>query len=196
MLIITGPGRCGSSLMAGFCKNLGFDPGGNWIETIKGGYEDCGTMAVNQAIGDDLFRNANTATLTATVHGIRRDVVKDPRFIWYGSSILDFWCKARSDIRVLFLTRDLASVWRSMRKQTGAYAWTYPDMPQQLHHNVRATLFYMAQHDVPFRVLRFPDFLDQYDRVAEALHFGGLQFNDWFGKTIWERLVDRSLVTC
>lgn len=40
MLLITSPGRCGSSLVAEFCRQLGYDPGGTWDTATDSGLED------------------------------------------------------------------------------------------------------------------------------------------------------------
>lgn len=39
MLIITGPGRSGTSVFARFCEQVGYDTGGSWNEEINAGKE-------------------------------------------------------------------------------------------------------------------------------------------------------------
>jgi hypothetical protein len=39
VIIVTGPGRSGTSVLAQLYKELGFDPGGRWIPNVRAGYE-------------------------------------------------------------------------------------------------------------------------------------------------------------
>lgn len=50
MIVLTGPGRGGTSLLAGLYRELGFDPGGSWSDDFNGGYEDVEVVALNQQI--------------------------------------------------------------------------------------------------------------------------------------------------
>jgi hypothetical protein len=50
MIIITGPGRSGTSLLAQLYKDLGFDPGGEWVPEIHGGLEPRDIVAINEEI--------------------------------------------------------------------------------------------------------------------------------------------------
>ncbi len=54
MLIITGPGRSGTSLMAKVYRELGFDPGGEWIEEVNAGLESHEIVRANAKIMRDL----------------------------------------------------------------------------------------------------------------------------------------------
>jgi hypothetical protein len=50
MIIITGPGRSGTSVLAQLYKELGFDPGGEWFTEIQGGLEPPEVVEVNEEI--------------------------------------------------------------------------------------------------------------------------------------------------
>lgn len=50
MIVITGPGRSGTSFLASLYKELGFDPGGEWVPSINAGLEDHAFRQVNTEI--------------------------------------------------------------------------------------------------------------------------------------------------
>lgn len=52
MIVITGPGRSGTSILAQLYKELGFDPGGEWVADIHGGLEPPDIVDVNERILD------------------------------------------------------------------------------------------------------------------------------------------------
>lgn len=54
MIIVTGPGRSGTSLVAALYRELGFDPGGGWSEEINAGLEETEVRKVNDGITWDL----------------------------------------------------------------------------------------------------------------------------------------------
>ena len=50
MIVITGPGRSGTSFLAQLYRELGFDPGGEWVPEIEGGFEPPEVVDVNERI--------------------------------------------------------------------------------------------------------------------------------------------------
>jgi len=50
MIIITGPGRSGTSVVARLYRELGFDPGGQWDPSIRAGLEEPDITEVNNLI--------------------------------------------------------------------------------------------------------------------------------------------------
>ena len=50
MIVITGPGRAGTSFLAGLYRELGFDPGGTWDETVNAGLEDAEFARLNMEV--------------------------------------------------------------------------------------------------------------------------------------------------
>lgn len=107
MLVITGPGRCGSTLLAAFCKMMGHDPGGAGGPDQDAGFEDPEVQRVHRLV---LAGESDRAA--ALARSIARSVVKDPRFVTLGQArkLISFWTMCRPDIRFLVLQRDLASV--------------------------------------------------------------------------------------
>ena len=86
MIVITGPGRSGTSLVAQIYRELGFDPGGFWIPEYNAGLEDHEVVRANAAIIRDL-----RITVLADSYGnemLRREIADptDPprsKFNWW-----------------------------------------------------------------------------------------------------------------
>jgi len=54
MIVITGPGRSGTSVIALIYRELGFDPGGKWLAQVNAGFEAPEVVKLNNAIIEDL----------------------------------------------------------------------------------------------------------------------------------------------
>lgn len=67
MIIITGPGRSGTSVIARLYQELGFNPGGTWNTKVNAGLESPDVAAINDAIKKDL----GIETLLGTGAGLR-----------------------------------------------------------------------------------------------------------------------------
>ena len=51
MIVITGPGRSGTSFLAALYRELGFDPGGRWESDVRAGLEHRDVVALNLIVG-------------------------------------------------------------------------------------------------------------------------------------------------
>lgn len=54
MIVVTGPGRSGTSVVADLYGELGFDPGGEWYGDLRAGREAHDVVVLNEAIMRDL----------------------------------------------------------------------------------------------------------------------------------------------
>jgi hypothetical protein len=50
VVVITGPGRSGTSALAQLYRDLGFDPGGGWVKRANAGFEHPEIRAINHAL--------------------------------------------------------------------------------------------------------------------------------------------------
>ena len=195
MLVITGMGRSGTSALAALCKSLNFDPGGAYVEGINAGLEDPDVVAINEEILGPAPDNEPVGKGTfGRIGSLRRPVIKDPRFILARGTALQVWWEQRQDLRVLLTVRDPEEVVRSRRAHPHWFGPTTDESARTLEWDIDATLGLLKDRGIPFRCLRFPDFLKQPDRVFEALRFGGLSFPDCLASEQWERLIDPSKV--
>ncbi len=195
MLVITGMGRSGTSVLAALCKGLRFDPGGGYVEGINAGLEDPEVVAVNEAIlGLNPGREHIKDEAVGRIAAVRRHVIKDPRFILTRGAALGVWWQHRKDLRVLLAIRDAAEVVRS-RQAHPHWFGPIPDAETQvLEQDIGGTIGLMTELGIPFRCLHFPDFLNQPGHVFEALRFGGLAFSDRQARKVWARMIDPSKV--
>lgn len=54
MIVITGPGRSGTSFLAALYRELGFDPGGHWYPSTMAGFEDDDVRTMNLLLAEEL----------------------------------------------------------------------------------------------------------------------------------------------
>lgn len=54
MIVIAGPGRSGTSLIASIYRELGYDPGGTWNDGIDAGYENRHIVKINSILKREL----------------------------------------------------------------------------------------------------------------------------------------------
>jgi hypothetical protein len=50
VIVVTGPGRSGTTLLASLYRELGFDPGGTWTPSVRAGLEDREIVSLNLAL--------------------------------------------------------------------------------------------------------------------------------------------------
>jgi len=190
MLIITGTGRCGTSVLAKFCRAVGYDPGGAWYEPVHAGYEHPKVVAINQAILNNLEAGTfRPDDYRKPIRGIEARVVKDPRFLGH-PSVLSTWHAHREDLSVLLLCRDADEIAASFDRHPTWFHW--PGDTSRIYVRFYEFVLRVAELGIPFRVLHFPSFLDQYQAVATALGELGLPIED--GEPAWDDVVDWSEV--
>ncbi|MBI5288889.1 MAG: hypothetical protein HY873_07945 [Chloroflexi bacterium] len=75
MIVVTGPGRGGTSFIASLYRELGFDPGGEWFDDANSGYEDNDIVRANGAI----IRELRVSVLASRAAGdkIRREHARE-----------------------------------------------------------------------------------------------------------------------
>ena len=187
MLVITGMGRSGTSVLSRFCYNMGYNVGGHWVNAVNAGMEDPEVQKVN----DRLMTGEVSERDKRFIAEFPKLVVKDPRFAY--PLVMQEWASRRLDLKVLMLLREtrhsVAS--RKAHPQLHPYLESVEEMNQRITDTYRT----LARFRVPCRTLSFPDFLTDYDRVRGLLtKFGGLTIDDERGRRSWTSLVDLNLV--
>lgn len=217
MLIITGLGRCGTSFLIQFLKEVGFGIGENvaWHEEARAGWELATAWAINRDMyqmllatgkidldvkvetpywGNTSFRERINQVDKDERQG-RVEVIKDPRFTWH-PKLIEAWHEVRKDLKLLICHREIEDILRSRQQ-----------LPTQYHDPKRldnldefkidfADFFTMVLSlEIPYQILIFPELLSQHERVVEALASVGLVLNLKETRKIWDELVDYSKVT-
>ena len=195
MLIITGTGRSGTSLIAKWLKECNALPyEGEWVEQFYAGYEPPDVSRINSAIwiGNDAPMQTVSAQESA-IKGIKHDIVKDPKF-FYGN-VLTTWLSVRKDLKFFVCIRNFHNVERS-RKAVNQI--TQLRNPEQLRSDFGSFLSTVIINQLPYEIVCFPEFLDEYDMVYRkitTLHPElklTVSYQD--GKDAWEKVVNKSLV--
>jgi len=197
MLVITGPGRSGTSMLGQFCRSVGYNPGGEWCDEIDAGLEHPRVAAINDA----LFREARTTgAVTEALAKYRREmaaidlaVVKDPRFT-YHPEILRAWISIRPDIRVLLTYRNPEQSIASRKRHKKYLFLKHKSKPEALKCDMADCIEALLECDVSYSILLFPKFLNQYDKVYAALTDLGLTFDREVGREEWVSIADESRV--
>ncbi len=190
MLIITAPGRCGTSLVALYCKLLGYDPGGEWDVPSNSGLECPKVQITNAAI-----RN-RSEDVPAMIKACRRVVAKNCLFFRY-TEIVNAWHAEMPGLKFLALWRnpvDQYHSWQMRPDYTPSTRWPRNEFIEWTV-NCRVTFTANCERlSIPVRWLEYPDFLDQQELLVEYLHWDGLAFDDQWARYLWDDLVDRSLI--
>jgi len=195
MLIITGLGRCGTSMVAHWCKEMGFDPGSEWLAEYQGyqinaGFEDEKAREINFYLGC-LCNEGKLDLIGGRDDDIRevaasRQVIKDPRFVIFHPGVFDRWCEVLpGKIRVLLLLRDIEAIVKSRRA-----AFVEELSMEDPEKNLAAFMQTLRKRQVKFSTLTFPGFLKNYFKFALIMKYLGLEFDTDKGQKVWDQIVD------
>jgi hypothetical protein len=79
MIVVTGVGRSGTSMIAALYEELGFDTGGRWVESINAGLEDARVVEMNETLMAELnlFGAKRTLVPPAWKRTVKRHVSPD-----------------------------------------------------------------------------------------------------------------------
>lgn len=195
LLIITSLGRAGTSLVAKFCKGLGYDPGGEWSDITDAGMEDYEFVQVHDRIR--LATNFPARYSIPTIEQIKamivsidsqHKVIKDPRLV--DTRMFEYWKMfCPSGVKVLLLHRDFIDS-RVSRANKGIVFEPYGG-----YHFVFAQFVqYLLRWDIEFRMLYFPNYLSRPEVLIKDLQDLGLEINTEQALGIWAKIYDPSKV--
>jgi hypothetical protein len=192
LIVITGPGRSGTSFLADLYRKLKFDPGGGWDKNIRAGLEDAETVELNTQICRDLAAPVGPPPKPAlgqqrwhlvpelaekygpAMHALaaKREVTKDPRFVW----TLRVWLEAKAAIDHVVLT------FRRVDDVIGSAQYAGMGQPKENVEQVdqsRSVIIYrmgsvttaVGEYKQPHSLLWFPDYLSDPDHLYDNLVF-------------------------
>ena len=194
MIVITGPGRSGTSFMANLYQNLGFDPGGGWEDDKRAGLEERKVVKMNTELCEELGAPIGPPPRTplgkqrwdlvaklADKHGKKlrklaeeRDVVKDPRFCW----TLRVWVAAGAPLEHIVLTLRMvedvigSAAHAGMRKPVDEVSEEQlNDARSTVTYRIGAVLTAAQESGVPYSTLWFPDYLQDPERLHASRAF-------------------------
>lgn len=193
MIIITGLGRTGTTFFALWLREMGFikyDHG--YTPAVNAGVEPIDVSQLNNQImkGEVTFEEVE-----AQIKGFDYSVIKDPRFLY--KNVLDYWVRARKDLKFLLLHRNVRDVRNSrlcfdkvLREKNSAYILS----EEQMHAAVGRFVGECAKNNFFLESIYYPNFLDQYDLVWDKCRHLGLGVEYHLGKEVWEGLMDKSKI--
>ena len=193
MLVITGTGRAGSTVIALWLKemNLLKYEGVEIFERFKSGLEPKDVKRVNSAIwiGNDMAMQSIAAQQSA-IENIEHEVVKDNMF-FYGN-VLDTWLSVRKALKFLITVRNLNQVEKS-RRNVGQLNMIRT--VQELQSDFGKFMSQVVLNELPYRTICFPNFLQDYDSVYNAINElePSLKINYKKGKSAWDKIVNENL---
>lgn len=189
MIVITGPGRSGTSFLADLYRNLRFDPGGGWQDTIRAGREQKDVVAINSAIMEELnvpragraeigeqrwdSISEQAARYSAQMRSIAEawEVVKDPRFTWTLRAWLEAGAKIDHVVVTLRPIKDVvqSAVHAGMAKPTREDATNV--MSSHMMFRIGCLLTTLGEYQVPHTTLSFPAYLSDPEQLYRSLVF-------------------------
>lgn len=209
MLLITGTGRSGTSLLAKYCLLMGNDPGGRWKDEADAGFEDDNAVAFTHAFhkGGRPF-----ALGVAKMQPVTRPVVKVPQVVTlFQPALMDCWLEVKPDLRLLVAKRPFAAVGQSFAKQPDIFKMgTDADaIAAKVQKQYEEFMAYIAAKGVPHVVIPMLTEEMTFAAIREGLTtFGGLTLtvdadaavktevlvSDTTPEGVWNAVYDRSKV--
>lgn len=203
MLLITGTQRTGTSFVANFCKQSGYDLGTDfWHSDINGGLESPDICKFyRDKLGDPTFpfsdfdeavNNREYKPLRELNYDVQKFsyMLMNPQFV-------DMWFKERGNQdRLLILMREAEKVCKSktnsdIRTQRFSTDSSLINLtPNELKQNWYDSFCRIMDYEIPFTILKFPNYMTDYNKVYNALNKkGGLDKISENSK-LWNSLFD------
>jgi len=197
MLIITGLGRCGTSVMTLFLKNMGYNVGRcGWYEEARAGMEDWYTVYINNAIFTHVRAgNFDIEQFGKSIKKIQADVIKDPRFTWCPENIRTWW-HFRKDFKLLILHRRIEHCLKSRQELIADYH--DPKRGNNLTEFKTDFADFLTEAlllHIPYKIIIYPEFLTEYEKVYDALQELDILFDKEKGIKVWNETIDLNLVS-
>jgi len=203
MLVVTGFGRCGTSLIAKWlqaCCLLPYEA--TWFDQINAGLEPLDVCEINNKIIGLNFNGAEyvcsepapAGALAEQIKAISYPVFKCPRFM-YGN-VLQEWLSVRKDLSFVIMLRNFDAIHNSRVKMRETLGGTGDNMfiktPDEMRLLLGNAVQLLVANRIYFKFLYFPDFIDNYTLVEDRFHqYLPLPKN---AKELWLQTADKSKI--
>lgn len=214
MVIITGLGRCGTSFLIKYLKEVGFGVGKNvhWHNEVRAGLELSTFYSIIDWMHYEYCKKGkkinlndqckceywNGYTYREALENVDKDekqgkvdVVKDPRITWHPDIIEAIW-KARKDIYLLICHREVEDIYKSRKSLPIQYDDPKPRKEID-EYKIDFSDFYtrVLNLGIKHSMLFFPNFLYDFRNTWMKIIDSGLYHDMGKGKEIWDEIVDR-----
>ena len=211
MIIITGLGRCGTSILTKYLGRVGFALGRNvnWHEIVRAGLELSTAYAITDNMNHYFLKLGKPIDLNAPSHGDywnctykeailnvdkderqgKVDVFKDPRLTW-NPDLIKAWWSVRQDFKLIICHRKIEDVYKSRKSLPPQY-----DDPKRIELDEYKIDFAdfiteVLELKIPYKFLFFPQFLFEFEHVWKTLQEIGLEHSFEDGKKIWDEIIE------
>ena len=193
MLVITGTGRSGTSLVAKFLKKCGvLDYEAEWVEQFNSGLDHPEASRINKAIwqGNDPYYYSVEAQ-TQSIKTIPNKIIKETNF--FNGHVLDTWLGARNDLKFLICLRKFTAVQKSRKYYQQLLQLK---SPEALENEFGRFLSKLVFKKIPYEIVCFPNIIEDYDTVYKKLKSlePNIDINWATGKKYWEEIADKTMV--
>lgn len=160
MVIITGPGRCGTSMMSLLCFHMGLkgDVGGH-LALLDAGYESASSMIINQSFIKHYHCKLSLDHVNyhqQKIKAVDFEVIKDPLFVCY-SPCIEHWWRWRKDLVILYMTRDHKDIAKSQKRHPEMTSPTYRCFPEMIKEKENEFLNVIEKLEIPWASVFYPD---------------------------------------
>lgn len=192
MIIITGIGRSGTSLVAEFCKQIGLSMGDiSWIAKYNAGNELPAMTKVSKHILGSVTKGTDIECADKILR-INHECVKDPLFMSH-PKIVRIWWKYRKDIKVIYMKRDFNDIASSQSLKPLMNTPTYRCFPRIMKSHEESFIKTLETLGVPYQIVEFPGIIKEPKPLLEVLkRFSPRRLRGL--KKKWDALADPSKV--
>lgn len=198
MYIITGLGRCGTSILTKYLQSVGFELGRNvhWHKEVNAGYE----LSTFYSLVDDLYQRylKKGVSINLDQHCLgaywddytyreafnlvdkderqgKVDVVKDPRITWHPDLIEAIW-ECRKDIKLIICHRKPENIKKSRETLPKQYGDPKPRTKLE-HYKIDFCDFHsrVLELGIPHIILYFPNFILNTQKLYIDLYSFGIK---------------------
>ncbi|MBW2995015.1 hypothetical protein KY312_01570 [Candidatus Woesearchaeota archaeon] len=192
MIVITGPGRCGTTLVTQFCIKIGLNVAysGGIIKKINAGLEwgPLTRFCKSALRGDRIINNS------VEIKQTDKEIMKSPFLFRKGGMALKELYKIRKDLKILFLFRNEGGLRQSGQKAwPGKWETPIKNWAQNLYRDFFGFLEFIEENEILYRILFFPKFLEKYYLLHNALCDLGIEM-PLEAESVWRDIVDFSKV--
>jgi hypothetical protein len=219
MILITGIGRCGTSVLMKYLEKVGFFVGNDlcWYDEIRAGYELSIVTKINWSLWSNYCQKGKLINVDDNIYGAGvgaynityrnaicltdRDrggfvkVIKDPRFTWH-PDIIEAWWRVRQDFKLIICHRDAEAVMRSRNLFPEKFRNDTSNCISIDQYKIDFTNFLtrVLKLKIPYEILFFPNFLQDFKSTYEVLERTGFHFDYGLGMKVWDDLIDQTLL--
>ncbi len=191
MLIVTGVGRCGTSLVAEYLMAIGLKTdNGRYYRAINAGHESKTALGINSGFIRSKLQNKKFDGFKEIKEFVRVeniDFVKDPQFL-ADTSLIKHW-NAQIGVKVILMIREAEDVVKSLRNAPSMNGPNYRNYPDLIRKHQKDFIGVCYSKRIPIDIIDFPECIaDPYDL------FKALNITDEKQQARWFKVADKNKV--